>query len=134
MQSSGPNQPPWAWLGSDQPTSLPHLFNTMTLNDLGNSGWVMDTGATDHVHTNRGILNSVSNNHYSPRAIYVGNGSAILVVTSGHSIFPVLNIYRTLHLQNVLITPNIIKNLIFVRNFTTHNKFSVDFPVISNIY
>ena len=77
----------------------------------------MDTRATDHVHTNAGILDSHSNNHY-PRSIYVGNGSTIPVVTSGHSTFPISNIYRPLHLQNVLITPNIIKNLIFVRKFT----------------
>ena len=85
----------------------------MTLNDLGNSGWVMNTGATNHAHTNTGILNYVSNNHYSPHSIYVSNGSAIPVVTSGYSLFPVLNIYRTLRLQNVLITPNIIKKTHF---------------------
>lgn len=56
------------------------------------------------------ILNFVCNTHY-PRLIYVGNGSAIHVVTSRHSIFPIPNIYRSFQLKNVLVTSNIIKNL-----------------------
>lgn len=98
----------------------------MPLNDSGNGGWVMDIGATNHFHANACILKFVSNNHY-PRSIYISNGSAIPIVTSGHSTFPIPNIYRTLHLQNVLITPNIIKSLIFVRKFTTNNNCYVDF-------
>ncbi|KAI3524088.1 hypothetical protein L1887_02737 [Cichorium endivia] len=98
----------------------------MNLNDPGTGEWVMDTGATDHVHSNSDILDSLCNNYF-PRSIYVGNGSAIPVVTSGHSTLPISNIYRPLHLQNVLITPNIIKNLIYVRKCTTHNNCSIDF-------
>ena len=71
-------------------------------------------------------LNSISNKHY-PRSIYVGNGSTIPVVTSGNSTFSIPNMYHPLHLQNVLITPNIIKNLISVRKFTTDNNCSIDF-------
>lgn len=70
----------------------------MSLNNLRNDGWIMDTGATDHVHTHSGILNSFSNNHY-PSSIYVDNGPVIPVMTSGHSIFLISNIYRPLHLK-----------------------------------
>ncbi|GJS75864.1 ribonuclease H-like domain-containing protein [Tanacetum coccineum] len=35
--------------------------------------------------------------------------------------------YRPLHLKNVLVTPNIIKNLVSVRKFTTDSKCSIDF-------
>lgn len=92
-----------------------------------NGGWVMDTRATDHVHSNIGIFKSVSNNRHYHQSIYVGNGSAILVVTSGHTTFPIPNTYHTLHLPNVLITPNIVKNMIYVRKFTTTNNCPINF-------
>ncbi|KAI3496550.1 hypothetical protein L1887_38915 [Cichorium endivia] len=48
--------PPWAWFGADQqPTALPQMFNSMSLQEPGE--WVMDTGATDHVHASAGQSN-----------------------------------------------------------------------------
>ena len=44
--------------------------------------------------------------------VRVGNEKSIPVINTGHSILPTLN--RPLHLHNVVITPNIIKNLICV--------------------
>jgi len=46
---------------------------------------------------------------------------------TGHSKFPIQNFHRPLHLNNVLITLNIIKNLIYVRKFTHQNKCSIEF-------
>ncbi|KAJ9548922.1 hypothetical protein OSB04_021465 [Centaurea solstitialis] len=88
--------------------------------------WYMDTGATDHVHENAGILNSVLDKH-DTRSILVGDGSQIPVVTTGHASFPLNNPYRPLHLHNILISPTIIKNLISVRQFTRQNKTSIEF-------
>ncbi|KAJ9566959.1 hypothetical protein OSB04_002925 [Centaurea solstitialis] len=83
----------------DQATSLPELFS---------------------------ILHSVLDNHDS-RSIRVGNGSLMPVLLTGHAPFPMPNPYRPLHLHNILISPNIIKNLISVRQFTRHNKVSIEF-------
>ncbi|GKC23125.1 putative ribonuclease H-like domain-containing protein [Tanacetum coccineum] len=47
------------------------------------------------------------------------------VTHSGHVQIP--NPYRPLHLRNVLVTPNIIKNLVSVRKFITDNKCSIDY-------
>ncbi|GJY92028.1 ribonuclease H-like domain-containing protein [Tanacetum coccineum] len=44
---------------------------------------------------------------------------------TGDSILPTLN--RPLHLHNVLVTPNIIKNHIYVRQFTRDNNCTVEF-------
>ncbi|KAJ9559993.1 LOW QUALITY PROTEIN: hypothetical protein OSB04_005153 [Centaurea solstitialis] len=88
--------------------------------------WYMDTGATDHVHANAGILKSVLDKH-DTRSILVGDGSQMPVVTTGHASFPLNNPYRPLHLHNILISPNIIKNLISVRQFTRQNKTSIEF-------
>ncbi|GJT83636.1 ribonuclease H-like domain-containing protein [Tanacetum coccineum] len=48
-----------------------------------------------------------------------------LQIAERHSILPTLN--RPLHLHNVLVTPNIIKNLIFVHQFTRDNNCTVKF-------
>ncbi|KAJ9542159.1 hypothetical protein OSB04_028665 [Centaurea solstitialis] len=82
--------------------------------------------ATDHVHANAGILNSVLDKH-DTRSILVGDGSQMLVVTTSHASFPLNNPYRPLHLHNILISPNIIKNLISIHQFTRQNKTSIEF-------
>ncbi|GJZ82659.1 putative RNA-directed DNA polymerase [Tanacetum coccineum] len=50
---------------------------------------------------------------------------SIPVTNTGHSIIP--SHHRPLHLHNVLVTPNIIKNLIFVRQFTRDNNCTIEF-------
>ncbi|GJX53390.1 ribonuclease H-like domain-containing protein [Tanacetum coccineum] len=50
---------------------------------------------------------------------------SIPVTNTSHSIIP--SIHRPLHLHNVLVTPNIIKNLIFVRQFTRNNNCIIEF-------
>ncbi|GJY34363.1 hypothetical protein Tco_0418832 [Tanacetum coccineum] len=108
----------------DQATTLSQAFNTMTLQDHGDSGWYMDTGATSHLASDTSKLTSVSNKSIIS-SILVGNGNSIPVTNTGHSMFPTLN--RPLHLHNVLVTPNIIKNLIYVRQFTRDNSCSIEF-------
>ena len=61
------------------------------------------------------------------RHVVVGNGSTVPVTTSGHSSLPSFFPNRPLHLRHVLVTPNIIKNLISVRQFTTDNHCIVAF-------
>ncbi|GJR82824.1 ribonuclease H-like domain-containing protein [Tanacetum coccineum] len=108
----------------DQATTLPQAFNTMTLHDHGDSGWYMDTGATSHLASDTSKLTSVSNKSIIS-SILVGNGNSIPVTNTRHSMLPTLN--RPLHLHNVLVTPNIIKNLISVRQFTRDNSCSIEF-------
>ncbi|GJX99294.1 ribonuclease H-like domain-containing protein [Tanacetum coccineum] len=86
--------------------------------------WYMDTGATSHLSSHTGNLHTSSLNR-NFNSIIVGNGSSIPVTHSGHVQIP--NPYRPLHLRNVLVTPNIIKNLVSVRKFTTDNRCSIDF-------
>nr|GEW08608.1 hypothetical protein [Tanacetum cinerariifolium] len=67
--------------------------------------WNMDTGATSHLIYNAHNLSTIFNTR--------------------HSIIP--SIHRPLHLHNVLVTPNIIKNLICVRQFTRDNNCTIEF-------
>ncbi|GJS60999.1 ribonuclease H-like domain-containing protein [Tanacetum coccineum] len=104
-----------------QPTSLPSAFSTMTLQD---PTWNMDTGATSHLNSNARNLSTLFNTRLFPY-INVGDGNSIPVTNTGHSIIP--SAHRPLHLHNVLVTPNIIKNLIYVRQFTRDNNCTNEF-------
>ncbi|GKC88073.1 ribonuclease H-like domain-containing protein [Tanacetum coccineum] len=84
----------------------------------------MDTSASFHINSNTSNLNTVYNKRLYP-SVYVGDGKSIPVTNTGHIILPILN--RPLYLHNVLVTPNIIKNLIFVRQFTKDNNCTVEF-------
>ncbi|GJR37024.1 ribonuclease H-like domain-containing protein [Tanacetum coccineum] len=86
--------------------------------------WYMDIGATSHLSSHTGNLQTSSLNR-NFHSVIVGNESFIPVTHSGHLQIP--NPYRPLHLKNVLVIPNIIKNLVSVRKFTTDNKCSIDF-------
>ncbi|GKA94117.1 ribonuclease H-like domain-containing protein, partial [Tanacetum coccineum] len=94
-------------------------FSTMPLDD---PTWNMDTGASFHLNSHSSNLSTVYNNCLYPS---VRVGETILVTNTGHSILPILS--RLLYLHNVLVTPNIIKNLIYVLQFTRDNKYTIEF-------
>ncbi|GJZ52463.1 ribonuclease H-like domain-containing protein [Tanacetum coccineum] len=101
--------------------ALPYAFHTMTLQ---NPNWNMDTGASSHLANNTGILTSFSNSSIYP-SVFVGNGHSIPVTHTGHSFLHTSS--KPLHLNHILVTPHIIKNLISVRQFTRDNDVSVEF-------
>ncbi|KAM0893312.1 hypothetical protein ACQ4PT_025188 [Festuca glaucescens] len=92
--------------------ALSQHFTNMALQQL-QPEWVMDSGATAHLSSNAGILNSLSP-HPMYRHVVVGDGSTVPVTTSGHSSLPSNLPNHPLHLRHVLVTPRIIKNLISV--------------------
>ncbi|GJU57166.1 hybrid signal transduction histidine kinase M [Tanacetum coccineum] len=102
-----------------QETVLPTAFNTMTLQDPVNANWHMDTGASSHLNSSAHNLSTIFNSRMYP-SVLVGDGKSIPVTNTGHSTLPTP--YRPLHLNNVLVTPNIVKNLIYVRQFVRENK------------
>nr|GEY30407.1 ribonuclease H-like domain-containing protein [Tanacetum cinerariifolium] len=106
---------------SSQATSLPSAFSTMSLQD---PTWNMDTCATSHLNSNARNLSTLFNKRLFS-SIHVGDSNSILVTNTGHSIIP--SYHRPLHFHNVLVTPNIIKNLIFVRQFTRDNNCTIEF-------
>ena len=84
------------------------MFSLLSLQDLGNEDWIMDTGATYHVHANEGILKTLGYN-ISSNSVLVGNGSQIPLIKTAHSPFLLNNLFCPLHLNNILNTPNIKK-------------------------
>ncbi|GJR24827.1 ribonuclease H-like domain-containing protein [Tanacetum coccineum] len=106
---------------ASQPTTLPSAFSTMPLQD---PTWHMDTGASSHLNFNASNLSTIFDKRLFP-SVHVGDGKSIPVTNTGHSIIP--SHHRPLHLHNVLVTPNIIKNLISVRQFTRDNNCTIEF-------
>ncbi|GJR83783.1 ribonuclease H-like domain-containing protein [Tanacetum coccineum] len=103
------------------PCVLSSAFSTMVNRD---PTWNMDTGASSHLNSHTGNLNTVYNKCLYP-SVCVGDGKSIPVTNTGHSILPTLN--HPLYLHNVLVTPNIIKKFISVRQFIRDNNCTVEF-------
>ncbi|GJZ99241.1 ribonuclease H-like domain-containing protein [Tanacetum coccineum] len=109
---------------SGQETTLLHAFNAGTLHDPATGAWNMDTGASSHLKALVNSLSEIFNTCMYP-SISVGDGHSIPVTNTGHSIFPTP--FKSLHLNNVLITYHIAKNLIFVRQFVPDNNYTIEF-------
>ncbi|GKB41580.1 ribonuclease H-like domain-containing protein [Tanacetum coccineum] len=110
---------------ASQPTPLPSAFSTMPLQD---PTWHMDTCASSHLNFNASNLSIIFDKRLFP-SVHVGDGKSIPVTNRGHGIIP--SHHRPLHLHNVLVTPNIIKNLISVRQFTRDNNCTIEFDAFS---
>ncbi|GJU28662.1 ribonuclease H-like domain-containing protein [Tanacetum coccineum] len=110
--------------GSGQATLLPNAFNTTTLQEPAFGNWNMDTGVSSHLNDSVHCLSDILNMCIYP-SVAVGDGRFIPVTNSGHSVLSTP--FRLLHLNNVLITPNIVKNLISVRQFVRDNSCTVEF-------
>lgn len=73
----------------------------------------MDTGATSHMTTNKGILSSYSNLS-NTQQITISNGHSIHIQGSGNTFLP--NLFPHFSLNNVLHAPLLIKNLICINS------------------
>ena len=96
----------------------------MTLQQL-DANWYMDSGASSHLSSSSGNLSSISSSLHPNSNIIVDNGTCLPIICYGHTLLP--NSYCPLHLSNVLVSPQLIANLISVRKFTTYNSCSVEF-------
>jgi hypothetical protein len=92
---------------------------------LQNSGWVMDSGATSHMHNTDGIL--LSRQPSSFPSITVGNGHHLPVSCSGTCTLP--GSTSSFSLRNVLVVPSLVRNLLSVRQFTRDNNCTIEFDV-----
>ncbi|GJW01530.1 ribonuclease H-like domain-containing protein [Tanacetum coccineum] len=105
-------------------TTFPHAFTAKKLHDPASVACNMDTGVSFHLNDYVTNLSEVFNSCMY-QSISVGDGHSIPVTNTGHSILPTS--VRPLHLNNVLITPHIVKNLIYVRQFVRDNNCMIEF-------
>jgi hypothetical protein len=103
--------------------SLASAFSTATLQQPLTNEWYFDSGATSHITSSSSNLSHFTFPRYpTPSSIVVGDGSLLPVVGTGST-----ELSHSLFLNNVLVSPQIIKNLISVRQFTIDNNCSVEF-------
>ena len=96
-------------------------------NYTGGANWYMDTGATAHMSAHPGNLASFTP-VLTDRRIIVGDGSTLPITHIGHASFPSTS--RPLSLSNILVSPDLIKNLVSVKRFTRENPVTVEFDDI----
>lgn len=87
----------------------------------------MDTGASSHITGDEGNISKSppASKHNSLQRIIVGNGSVLPVI--GTSFTSLSTPHTSFNLNNVLISPKIVKNLISVHRLTNDNSCSVEF-------
>lgn len=102
-------------------------FNTVSLTPPPSSTeWYADSGDGSRMANNAGILSfSYPPSSFGPSTMIVGNRALLPITSVGSSSFSMQQ--RSLVLSNILVAPNIIKNLISVRRFTTDNNCSIEF-------
>jgi hypothetical protein len=81
------------------------------------TNWVADSSVSNHTTSDVGNLTYIRPPHINdPSSIIVGNGSSLPVISVGDT-----TLFSLFYLNNVLITPDIIQNLLFVCCFATDN-------------
>jgi hypothetical protein len=117
--STSTSAPSPSW---DQSAFLQAMNNFGT---QGNSGmdWIFDSGASSHISSSSNMLEKFSSTPFS--SIILGNSSSIPIYCTGQTSIPTPT--KSLLLCDVLIAPTLIKNLIFVRQFTRDNLVSIEF-------
>ncbi|GJR27217.1 ribonuclease H-like domain-containing protein [Tanacetum coccineum] len=113
------NPSPAAPTGPSAPPGFP-----MPAQDPSSGAWNMDTGASSHLNNSTTSLSIVLNSCMDS-TVSVGDGYSIPVTNTGHSILSTP--LKSLRLNNVLITPHIVKNLISVRQFVRDNNCTIEF-------
>lgn len=83
------------------------------------SSWFPDYGATNKL-TNATPQPHTSTLYAAAGMVHVGNGSTLQISAIGSSIVPTDS--RHLHLHNMLYTPDVTNNLIYVSKFSMDNK------------
>ncbi|GJW06897.1 hypothetical protein Tco_1569320 [Tanacetum coccineum] len=109
---------------SGQATLLPQAFTIGTLHDHTTGAWNMDTCASSHLNNPVTSLSTILNLCMSS-TISVGDGHSIPVTNTGHSILSTPS--KSLKLNNILITPHIVKSLIYVHQFVCDNYCTIKF-------
>ena len=114
-----PAPAPWA------PALLAALHSAPSPSNYGGGGdWYMDSGATAHMTAHPGNLTSSTPVH-TPTRITVGNGSSLPITHIGSTSFPSTSTPITM--SNVLVSPDLVTNLVSVRRLTRENPLTVEF-------
>ncbi|KAK4481427.1 hypothetical protein RD792_012318 [Penstemon davidsonii] len=94
------------------------------LDEIQDPSWFPDTGATSHMTSNVGKLTSLTPYHGTDK-VYVGNGALLDISHIGTASIPLGN--KSLKLKNVLVVPEIKKDLLSISQLTSEYPYTVEF-------
>jgi hypothetical protein len=110
------------WMGSWDQQLLANSFNTMSMVPRAVPDWVATFGASNHTTPDGGNLTYIRPPHiHDPSSIIVGNRSSLPVTSVGCT--ALLGLF---YHNNVLVTLDIIQNLLSVHRFTTDSWCSME--------
>jgi histone deacetylase 1/2 len=89
------------------------------------SGWYMDTGATDHL-TNHLDKLTVKENYTGNDQVHAANGHGMHIHHIGQTTIPTSSSH-SLRLKGILHVPSVTRSLLSVRRFTLDNKVYIEF-------
>jgi hypothetical protein len=93
------------------------------LNQPAITDWVADSGTSNHTTSDSGNVSLFQPpNYIMPSLIIVGNDSILPITFVGDTV-----LLGPFYLNNILVAPDIIQNLLFVHKFTTDNSCSMEF-------
>jgi hypothetical protein len=102
---------------------MANSFSTMALTPPTVTNWVTDSDASNHTTSDVVHLTFVRPpTSTNPSSIIIGNGSALPITSVGDLVLPGL-----FYLNNVIVTPDIIQNLLSIRYFTAGNWCFMEF-------
>lgn len=105
---------------------LMQALHAAPLHQPGGNDWFMDSGASSHITSDPGNLPKYDNSLLpSSSHVIVGNGSQIHVLGTGSTFLSSPNL--TFSLRHVLHIPDLVKNLISIRQSTPDNTCSIEF-------
>jgi hypothetical protein len=99
-------------------------LNNTAASPQPSSEWYVNSGVSSHMSSTSQPFQSITRYPYSS-SITVGNGACLPVTHTASSIIPTR--YNSLLLRNVLLSPNLVENLISVRKLTCDNLVSIEF-------
>jgi hypothetical protein len=108
---------------NQQPQIDPALRAALNNLHIPDGDWHMDTGASSHMASDLGNFHSLFPS--SSQFVTVGNGATLPVTHVGSQTLNTLT--KPLYLHNILLVPQIIKNLISVRQFCIDNHCTIEF-------
>lgn len=110
---------------SAQHNEIPQALAALTLdNTITETEWTSDTGASNHMTGKLGMLTNIRETCGTDHVI-IGDGSSLPITGIGDSCIKQTN--TTLPLHNVLLVPNLTKNLLSVSQLTTQFPVNCEF-------
>jgi hypothetical protein len=115
---------PQPWFSEWDPQSITGcLSSTTPAPPTPMTDWVANSGATNHTTPHPGhIFSPRPPSLAHPSSIIVSNGSVLPVTSVGDSV-----LLGPFYLNNVLVAPDLVQNLLSVRRFTINNSCSMEF-------